>query len=390
MRIQRRVTFRNRRHQRLVGIIDRPEGTGRHPGVVISHGFTGHKDERHLRQLAVRLVRSGFVVLRFDFSHAGESEGQYEDQTITRQLPDVGAALAYMRRQRFVHPARVGLVGHSQGGLLSLLHASRDPDVHAVVSISSPGRVRSYPPAPIAPWRRKGYADFPSHRYGRIRVKYAFVRDAQRYDARVPIGKIAAPVLLVHGTRDPLVPPSVAQTLYRYAIEPKELSLIARGSHTFKDDRRARQEMIRVVTRFLHVTIGRDVVPVVNAFVEHDGKYLMLRRSSRVGSYRGTWHVVAGHLEPRERPLDRARQELAEETGLRASQVRLVRRGKPFTTQDARTGHRWAIQPFLFHATTGRIRCNWEHTAYRWLTREQLGHVPTVFGFRRNLVSLGL
>ena len=76
----------SRRDVRLAGLLHLPAGVaavaGR-PAVVLCHGMESTKDGTKHRALAARLSARGYVCLRFDFSYVGESEGAFEDLTIS-------------------------------------------------------------------------------------------------------------------------------------------------------------------------------------------------------------------------------------------------------------------------------------------------------------------
>jgi len=92
--MERQVFFINE-GQRLYGMVHSSEGEGIRPGVVLYHGFTGHKMETHciFVKLARELAAAGLHVLRFDFRGSGESEGRFEDMTLDSEISDARAAL---------------------------------------------------------------------------------------------------------------------------------------------------------------------------------------------------------------------------------------------------------------------------------------------------------
>ena len=121
-----------------------------------------------------------------------------------------------------------------------------------------------------------------------------------------------------------------------------------------------------------------ETVHVVTAFLRHDGRILLLRRSERVGSYRGCWAAVSGYLEE-PAPLAQALREIEEETGIPAAAVALVAEGPPLVVDDESLRRRWVVHPFLFDlASPPTVRLDWEHSAFRWVAPSELGGLATV------------
>lgn len=114
---------------------------------------------------------------------------------------------------------------------------------------------------------------------------------------------------------------------------------------------------------------------VVTCFLHHRGEVLLLRRSERVGSYRGRWGAVAGHAEGD--PEGAARREIAEETGLGGA-VTPVRRGEPFAVEDDELGKRWLVHPFLFDCASRDVTLDWESTAAEWVPPSEILRRETV------------
>ena len=113
---------------------------------------------------------------------------------------------------------------------------------------------------------------------------------------------------------------------------------------------------------------------------------LLLRRSERVGTYRGRWAGVSGYLEADSvtgsalgRPLEQAYREIEEEVGLARGDVRLLAAGEPLVVSDKAIGTRWTAHPFLFEALRPEgIRLDWEHEEFRWVRPEEVSGMETV------------
>ena len=116
---------------------------------------------------------------------------------------------------------------------------------------------------------------------------------------------------------------------------------------------------------------------VVTCFLESNNEILILRRSDKVGSYRGSWAGVSGYVETT--PDEQALTEIAEETRLSASKVHLVTKGDPLEVPDEQLGVRWVVHPYLFHVDErSNIRIDWEHVESRWINPLELRNYQTV------------
>jgi ribose 1,5-bisphosphate isomerase len=112
---------------------------------------------------------------------------------------------------------------------------------------------------------------------------------------------------------------------------------------------------------------------VVAAFLEHEGKILILKRSTHPVSRRARWTVLWSYL--RHEPFRQALQAIKEETGLAESDVSLVRAGDPMEVDHRRAGVKWILYPFLFRVRDPRKIVSSEPGEQRkWVTRD---------GFRR-------
>ncbi len=121
-----------------------------------------------------------------------------------------------------------------------------------------------------------------------------------------------------------------------------------------------------------------QTVHVVTAFLRHQGSVLLLRRSDRVGSYRGRWAAVSGYLEE-PTALAQALREMQEETGVAPAEVTLAAAGEPFAVEDSTLGRRWIVHPLLFDAAVRPpILLDWEHSEFRWVRPADLARLPTV------------
>ena len=130
---------------KLAGTATIPAGDGPHPGIVLLSG-SGPQDRdeelfgfRPFRVLADAVARRGVAVLRFDDRGVGGSERGPDDATSASLANDAEAAVRTLRSHPAVDPRRVGIAGHSEGGILAPMVAQRNPDEIAfVVLLAAP------------------------------------------------------------------------------------------------------------------------------------------------------------------------------------------------------------------------------------------------------------
>jgi uncharacterized protein len=129
----------------LAGTLTLPQGAGPHPAVLLVTGsgpqdrdetLLGHKP---FLVLADYLTRRGIAVLRLDDRGTGASTGVFSAGTSDDFAQDAAAAVRWLRARPEVADDRVGIVGHSEGGLIAPLVASRTPEVAFLVLLAGPG-----------------------------------------------------------------------------------------------------------------------------------------------------------------------------------------------------------------------------------------------------------
>jgi fermentation-respiration switch protein FrsA (DUF1100 family) len=130
---------------RLSGTLTLPEGEGPYPGAVLVSG-SGPQDRdetlfghRPFLVLADHLTRSGIAVLRYDDRGVGQSSGDFANATTEDFATDALAAVDSLAAQSEVDPERVGIIGHSEGGIVAPLAAVRSSRVAFVVSLAGTG-----------------------------------------------------------------------------------------------------------------------------------------------------------------------------------------------------------------------------------------------------------
>lgn len=123
---ERPVVFTNQGMQ-LVGMLHRPEGDGPFPAVTFFHGCTASRVESRwiFVEIARVLADRGVMALRFDFRHSGESEGRFEDMTLSGEVSDGIRSVEVLHAEYGADTDRIGVLGASFGGAVAVHVAAR-------------------------------------------------------------------------------------------------------------------------------------------------------------------------------------------------------------------------------------------------------------------------
>jgi dipeptidyl aminopeptidase/acylaminoacyl peptidase len=216
MRIEK-VFFQSEGHK-ISGILHLPEKENP-PCVIASHGLLSSKDSEKYIALGRRISRAGMAMLRFDFRGIGESEGGEEDNTISKKIDDLRSAIDFARSCRGLED-RIGLVGSSLGGFLSLKKASTDQEIKAVVIWATPLHVGD-----LKSKERDEDTPLPPE---------AFFEDLQKHRLLPLLPKVSN-CLVIHGEKDELVPVDQAMEIFLNLNVPKELHIIGGADHRLTD-----------------------------------------------------------------------------------------------------------------------------------------------------------
>ncbi len=185
------------------------------PCVIASHGLLSSKDSEKYIALGERISKEGIAMLRFDFRGIGESEGSLEEDTVSRRIADLDSALAFIKS----YPGmgiRVGLLGSSLGGYISLIGASRAKEIRAVVIWATPFHLDDLK-------SNQGTEGYPL-------PGEAFFKDLPKHRLLPLLPKISN-CLVIHGEKDELVPVDQAWEIFHCLGAPKEVRVIEDADH---------------------------------------------------------------------------------------------------------------------------------------------------------------
>ena len=129
---------------------------------------------------------------------------------------------------------------------------------------------------------------------------------------------------------------------------------------------------------------------IVTSFIKDDGKILILQRSDKVKSMKCLWAGISGIIEKRDKtPLDRAKTEIREETGINEDEIELLKSVEQIKIESTQyKNHEWNIFPFLFKTKNSEIKLNWENSEFQWIKPNEIKNYETVPELEKILFSL--
>lgn len=198
------------------------------PAVLIANGNAGDRSDR--APLAAALARAGYSVLLFDYRGFGGNPGNPNEEGL---LDDARAAADHLQDRPDVAHTRIAYFGESLGsGVVTALAVERPP---SALILRSPFT---------------SFAEVGSHHYPWLPVAQ-LIRD--RYPIDEQISGVRAPLLVIAGGADQIVPLRFSQAVHEKAAEPKRLVVIDGVGHN-DPELLAGTRMITAITLFLAET----------------------------------------------------------------------------------------------------------------------------------------
>lgn len=236
-----KLKVKNRKEQNIVVLLEEaPSSKGL---VFVMHGLSGFKEQKHIVAFADSFKNKNFTVVRFDTTNTfGESEGNYENATVTNYFEDLEDVIKWSKTQSW-YKEPFYLIGHSLGALCVILYAEKFPEevkglapistvVSGKLSIEVKGKEN------IEKWEKTGWREEKSESIPGLvkRLKWSHMVDRLKYDVLPEVNKLTMPVLLIVGDRDYGTPLKHQKLLYDKLPGKKELHIIEHADHNFRGE----------------------------------------------------------------------------------------------------------------------------------------------------------
>jgi pimeloyl-ACP methyl ester carboxylesterase len=228
------------------------EETDKCPMVILMHGIFSSKNIVPIPALARSLAKDGIASICFDFGGHWKSDGQMQQMTVGKEIEDALAIWEYAQSLPYV--SKIGLLGHSQGGVVASMTAgilASRGESPAALALVAPGSV-------IQDACRNGRffgaefnpADPPEYVkcFGIMKLGREYILSTQDLDIYGTAQAYTGPVRLIHGSKDNIVPLSCSEKFVEAYAQESELIVVEGENHMIT--RRLRKVVAHAVSFF--------------------------------------------------------------------------------------------------------------------------------------------
>jgi dipeptidyl aminopeptidase/acylaminoacyl peptidase len=227
---------------------DRARGV---PVIVACHGFKGFKDWGFWPPTGQAFAEAGLALVTFNVSGSGIGEDvqqftefdRFETNTIGKEIEDLGIVIDALASKSIplsgADPRKLGVLGHSRGGGVALVRASRDPRIRSGVTWAAVSSFLMVGKEEREAWHERGYLEVENARTRQVfRVGVGLLEELETHrealDPVLAAARIQIPFLVIHGSQDESVPVQAAHQL-SHALDPVrgKLLIVDGAGHTF-------------------------------------------------------------------------------------------------------------------------------------------------------------
>ncbi|MFN3306669.1 MAG: alpha/beta hydrolase family protein [Candidatus Kapaibacteriota bacterium] len=223
------------------------------PVVIITHGFTGHKDWGFLPYFSEKLAQNGFLTITYNFSTDLVDPirdwfidvDKFSTFTISQEVNELAILVENICQKSIfsedtaskVDTSTLYLVGQSLGGAVSMIFSAKFNKAEKIVLLGTVGTLFRYTERQVELWKKEGIWSFSNTRTGqplKLSVSYYYDLIENNYKLENFLSNIRVPVLFIHGREDLTVPLKEIENLIQLSKNPfVELKVIEKTGHTF-------------------------------------------------------------------------------------------------------------------------------------------------------------
>lgn len=227
--------------------------------VLLCHGFGGSLHGDLLERIGNDLLEHNIATLRFSFNGHGQSDGNFEDMTVTSEVEDAKTLVRWLREQPWCN-GKIGIGGESQGGVVTGMTAGEMGDTLRAAALMCPAAVlrddairgntmgSRYDPLNL----KEGVPMGKDRKLGK-----AFIEEAFGLDIYGVTSRYQGPMMILHGTGDRIAPYTYGERYHRQASDHSRLYLIPAAAHDFSAER---HNVADLAANFLAEQLSKAIV----------------------------------------------------------------------------------------------------------------------------------
>lgn len=250
------------------------------PCVIFVHGFKGFKNWGIFPYSAEYFAERGFFVLTFNFSHNGVGPNLFEfdeldkfsKNTFSLEIEEIEELIQNYQKGFFgsTQNSDIFLIGHSRGGAISLLTASRLSAVKGLAVWASVAKLDRYSERQKEKWIEKGVFEVLNTRTNQVMsLNVSLLEDIEKnkhdlLNIEKSVKNLKKPLLILHGSEDLAVPVKEPEQLFEWSDKDiTELKIIKATGHTFnavhpfEGSNQKFEEVLKLTNEFFNKYLNR-------------------------------------------------------------------------------------------------------------------------------------
>lgn len=246
--VQKNIIIHNPKTRDFLADAYYPEGAEKLPLVIFVHGYKGYKDWGAWNLMADKFAEAGYFFVKFNFSHNGttlENPTEFDDleafghNNFSKEMSDLDAIMEHFSEHPGIDLSKIGIIGHSRGGGISLIKAFEDERIKLLVTLAGVSNFNYRFPSGdrLEKWKNTGVMYSENQRTNQQMPHYYqfyenFKQNEERFTIQYCAQHLEKPVLIIQGTEDDAVKDKEAFLLHEWC-KGSQLYIIEGSNHTF-------------------------------------------------------------------------------------------------------------------------------------------------------------
>lgn len=219
---------------------------------IILPGYLDSSDYLHIKIISKRFVQMGFVVETPDPCGLWKNDDM-ENYSVSNYLKQI---LTIIDSYKNKSPEEIILIGHSLGGLISIIAGNLRPEINKIVALCSPDDLANSQFKWVNKEPRLSKRDLPDNpeEFRIFKIPHTYIEDAQKYSVINEVQKLKQPLMILFGLQDEIVPLESLENLVSHANNPYVVRIPYMG-HSIRKSEEDCNLVMEEIRKFLFLTV---------------------------------------------------------------------------------------------------------------------------------------